>query len=188
MKKSLISLLAGLALFGFAGTAQAANVATGASVTASNIWGGSPATLVDGTILPEGTEWTTGTVYWYWFNQNEITLNLTGTYSIDSFTVQADNNDTYELLYRDLSDNDWELAWTIPTQYNGGGMSTRYSGLLAPITTNALLFRATGGDNMYSVSEIQANGNTPNAPVPEPVSMVYGLITLAGVLGLRKRN
>ena len=126
-------------------------------------------TIVDGIFLPKADtaeEW----VLWYTaFNPpHYIDINLNDIHTIHSLTVQADSNDAYELLYWDLTTNQWQLAWKIPNyaHLGLGGILTRPNPdndreryvLPSPITTNA--FRFTGvwydSDFVHGVSEIQA--------------------------------
>lgn len=114
-------------------------------------------TLTDGVFLPPGHQWDQGTVWWDATHEdsslNSIEISLGGSLSINNLVVQADDNDTYRIEYLDGSG--WHLAWDIPT-HGGWGMQTRDSGLLTSFTATALRFTATGGDDLYAVSEIQA--------------------------------
>jgi len=149
----------------------AANIALGKPVTLHGVYGtggafcGSPppapaASLTDGVFLPESTCWQSGAMWWD-ANQpgtaaNNIVIDLMGQFEITSFSVQADNNDTYRLDYRDPSNN-WTTAWDVPT-ICCFGLTTRTVDLGSPIVATALRFTATSGDLVYSVSEIQAVG------------------------------
>lgn len=139
----------------------------------TNGWGGGwivdESTVVDGTFLPRRTQWDRGAVWWdsHDAQDRSITIDLGATYIIESFIVQADDNDGYNLYYRDIDTNTWELAWAVPA-IGGWGMQTRpnrYSYtqryvLAAPIVTDALMFEGnlSWGDRYFSVSEIQAFG------------------------------
>jgi opacity protein-like surface antigen len=145
--------------------------------------------IVDGVFVPETQTWNTGS--WWWDEDPSVnsspvvtTIHLNQLYTIDSFSVQADDNDTYRLEYWDGAA--WQLAWDIPTQASFG-LVTRNSGLLGSITTDFLRFTATGGDNYYAVSEIQAFGA---AAVPEPstYALMLGGLGVVGYLARRRRN
>ena len=193
MKKTLLVCIAGLIITGFSAMANAANVALGANVTLNGTFGASSApkeTVVDNVFLNEGRNWNIGTVWWdaHSLSGQNIVLDLGDIYKINSFTVQADNNDKYRISYYNLIDNTWKTGWDVSTT-GGGGMRTRTSGLLAnPITTNTLKFEAIQGDSYYSVSEIQAFGTLVSTPTPEPSSMVLGLMGLGSLLGFKRRK
>lgn len=149
----------------------------------------SQASIVDGTFRPEFTQWNAGS--WWWdqdasVNANPVvtTITLNQSYTIDSFVVQADDNDTYRLEY--WNGAAWQLAWDIPTQPSFG-LVQRSSGLLAPITTNQLRFTATGGDNYYAVSEIQAFG-VAAIPEPETYALMLAGLGLVGFMAKRRRR
>ena len=147
-------------------------------------------TVVDDVFLAEGTQWNLGT--WWWDQDPTVNgtysvpmglrIDLINTTTFDRFVVQADDNDTYQLDYWDGSN--WQSAFSIAAA-SGGGMRTRDSGILASsITTNQLRFYATGGDNYYSVSEIQ--GFAPGR-VPEPHSLALLALGLAAAAGASRR-
>jgi hypothetical protein len=143
----------------------------------------------DGAFVAEGTDWNNGTAWW---DQDpsvnpdpvSITIQLNAFYAINHMIVQADNNDTYAIRYRD-GGGIWHDYWTIDS-LAGYGMMTRDSGILGSIVTDAIEFTAVGGDNYYSVSEIQAFGTA----VPEPATL--SLISLGllayGFSARRKGN
>ncbi len=210
-KKILAVLVTGMFFVGMAGTASADNIARNSTVTLNGVffddllWAGgtsaAPGTLVDGDFLTERTQWNEGTVYWNEYGNNtgqSIQFDLDGTFVIDSFIAQLDNNDAYTLSYWDLSSSIWQTAWDIPQKRvpQNFGMTTRpdadqttaYS-LGSAITTNALMLEANiagSEDRYFAVSEIQAFGT----PVPEPATMFLfgtGLLGLAGI-SMRRRK
>jgi hypothetical protein len=178
------------------------NVALGKNVTLNGTfftgsslggWTGdviSPASsIVNGVFVAEETQWNTAGVWWNGnlYPNNNIVINLGGTYTIDSFTVQADDNDTYRVL--DLgSGGTWYDAYDVP-MISSWGLVTRNSGTLAtPIVTSELMIEETSGDGYYSVSQVVAMG-TGTAAVPEPATMLLlGLgLGLVGLAGARRK-
>ncbi len=165
---------------------QDTNVALNATVTLNGTFfqGGypngtvvAPSTVVDGIFLPQYTYWQQGGVWWdqpVSSGQN-IVIDLNGTFNISAFTVQVDDNDAYRLFYRNGSVDPWHLAWDVPSYnfYNGTdlfGMQNRpdpYSDAaryVLPSTiwaTDLMIMGAADSDTLYSVSEIQAFGRTP---------------------------
>jgi hypothetical protein len=199
-------LVAGAALtLAIALTASSAmattNVALGATVTDSGTgfgqfssqWGAGSlaqlATVTDGVFLPEQTQWNTGSVFWIGGapdTTDYIDVALSGLATIDSFTVQADDNDSYLIQYLDGSN--WVDAATIPS-VPSYGLVTRSVTLSTPITTSA--FRITAGnqagDGYYGVSEFQAFGSLNGVPEPSTWAMMligFGMVGFA----VRKRS
>lgn len=161
------------------------NVASQAAITLDGApffeggWGGglvvASDTIVDGAFLPRCQQWDQGAVWWDSCDGMErfIVIDLGGTYVIESFVVQGDDNDAYNLYCRDVRTGLWELAYDVPN-YDvwpdpySYGMQTRPNPyddgerhyLPLPIVTDCLRFegRMDDGDMLFSVSEIQAYG------------------------------
>lgn len=155
-------------------------------------WAGAPApaalsTLHDGAFLATGTVWTNGTVWWDELafptaaNPVSIEFQLSGLFTLERFVVQGDDNEAYHVDWWDGSS--WQPAYTAPAIFSFG-METRDSGLLAPITTDRLRLRASGGDAYYSLAEVQAF--TADQQVPEPGTLALAGAALALVLGRRR--
>jgi hypothetical protein len=178
------------------GTTSITSSGTDGVLRAGSAWAvgttSDPALAGDGSFVPEGQDWNIGS---FWWDQDPsvnrtpvyLTFNLNGLYTIDSFVAQADDNDSYLVEYWDGAT--WQSAWDIAPVYTYGLVS-RSSGALTPITTNALRFSATGGDNYYAVSELQAFGTLAGA-VPEPATwamMILGFGMIGGTLRSRRRK
>ena len=114
--------------------------------------------VYDGVYLPENTPWTSQTVWWNGLSP-VIEVQLGGLQRISGYKLQADNNDSYSLNYLDSSTQVWQLLGHIPA-LPGWGMMTRsdgsggYINLSSPIVSDHIRIQATGGDNSYSVSEL----------------------------------
>jgi hypothetical protein len=155
----------------------------------------SPDTITDGAFFPRSTQWDQGPVWWdstFSGGQN-IVIDLGGAFMIDSFVVQADDNDAYNLFYHNIPTDTWQLAWHIPA-IGGWGMQTRPNPsdntarymLPATITTDALKIEGDypNSDLLFSVSEVQAFGT----PVPEPSTLLMAGAGLAGLALARRRH
>src|SRR5262245_21825829 len=72
-------------------------------------------TITDGVFLPNETCWQLGAIYWSAnvSTGNAIDIDLQGAFALNAAIVQADNNDAYQLQYRDPEGvyHDW---WTVP--------------------------------------------------------------------------
>jgi hypothetical protein len=166
--------------FGLEGPAYIADGWSGGVLAAGS-------TLTDGVFLPAGHQWDQATVWWDRTHPdssaNSIEITLGSSVLLNNLVVQADDNDTYQIEYFDGAT--WNLAWDIPA-VGGWGMQTRDSGPLPPFTASALRFTATGGDDLFAVSEIQAS--LIAVPEPSAFGLGLGLAALTGVALRRRRT
>ena len=183
----------------FAGQVLAdTNIAQGKAVTLFGTFGTDPgswtsaspvpaATLTDGVFLNEGHQWDLDSVWWngYTHPENDAQINLGGLYTINSFKVQADDNDTYRIQYR-VGGGAWQTAWNIPAP-GPWGLVTSTTTLGAPVLADSLRFTATGGDGYYAVSEIQAFG-VAAVPEPETYAMLLAGLGFLGFVARRRKQ
>jgi hypothetical protein len=156
------------------------------SLAAGSANGASLSTLTDGLFLPAGTHWQSGTVWWSGLS-TRFEIDLGGTVEVMGAVVQADNNDTYRMWYRDLATGDYVDLWTVAAT-GGAGMRTRpnpgNNGEIfyfdTSVLTDSIRIGAIGGDNAYSLSEVQVWG-----VVPAPGA--FALLGLAGLSARRRR-
>jgi hypothetical protein len=170
------------------------NVALDKTVTLNGSFGAdggslAPASsLTDGAFAAEGTVWNQGSVSWDTGSaaqaNNSIEINLAATYAITHFTIQADNNDNYQVQY--LNNGVWTTAWNVDTSATHG-LVTRDSGSLPVIETDALRIVQVGGDQKFSVSEVEAFGASV-VPEANTTAMMAAGLGLLGFMIRRKRS
>ena len=149
---------------------------------------GSAASLDDGVFLPEGTCYQSGPVYWN-TQTNTIDIDLQGTFLLNGAIVQADDNDIYELQYKDTGGiyHNW---YDVPTKGSFGMITRPGSGQIQALpavqATGLRFFAPVGsGDGEWAVSEIEVFA------VPEPGTiwmMLGGLTLVAAARVKRQRN
>ena len=191
----MVLVLAAFVMLTLSSSAMADNVALYKSValngtffTDADGWGSgvvSPAgRIVNGIFAGEMTQWNVDGVWWNGsiYPENNIVIDLGGTYEITSFIVQADNNDTYRLSYQGVDE-----GWYDVVGISGWGLMTRPEYFLgSPILATQLKFVATSGDGYYSVSQIVANGRLATS-TPEPATLMLLGLGLLGLTGIRRK-
>ncbi|MBI1302333.1 MAG: hypothetical protein GC172_00835 [Phycisphaera sp.] len=152
------------------------------SIAAGTANGAALSTLTDGLFLPAGTHWQSGTVWWSG-TESIFEIDLGGTVEVMGAVVQADNNDTYRMWYRDLGSGSYVELWTVGA-VGGAGMRTRpnpgnngeifYFG--SSVLTDSIRIGAIGGDGAHSLSEVQAWGVVPAPGVMALLALGGGLV------------
>jgi hypothetical protein len=196
IRASLLSIL--FAFSGLSASAYAGNVALGSNITLNGTfytdggsWGSGnilpTSTVVNGIFVPEETQWNLAGIWWNGSDNpnNNFVINLGGQFSITSFQVQADDNDTYRISY--LSGANWIDAYDVPQDPSWGLVTRPLYTLNTPIITSELMVTATSGDGYYSVSQVVANGTAVNA-TPEPATMALFGVGLVGLAGFVRRK
>jgi hypothetical protein len=194
----VVTLVAAILAYAASASATPFNVAAGKPVTITGDIGvlvnmccgwGSPApasidTVTDELFVPETTAWQEGTVWWDEAHpgslNNVIEIDLLGLYSVTELILQHDNNDPYDIFYRD-ADGLWNLRGHFGP-IAGFGMITE-NAVIAPLVASAFRIDPRDGDGFYSVSEFQAIG----VQVPEPATLLL-LGVAIGALGVRRKR
>jgi hypothetical protein len=172
-----------------ASTTHAAPIAV-TSVIGTGTYSNDVSLLTDGNIPPESTGWTENTnVYWNGTDPT-FTFQFDSVYRLDGVLIQVDNNDDYRIDYS-VNGSTWSSLYTISQGDGtvGYGMDTFTQSDIsfAPVDARYIRVSATGGDNMYAISEVQAFGT---GPVPEPATLTLlgsGLL-ISGVFRKRKES
>lgn len=168
--------------------AESTTLITPVAVSGTGNYNNSPDLIIDGVFPAEGSIWT-GATNVHWVGSTPVfTLDLGSIYQITDVTLSIDNNDDYVLQWS-ANSVAWENLFTISKFYGeiGSGMDTMSTDHNNPeyipgldfsvVQAQYLRFFATGGDNLYSVGEIQAFGS----PVPVPAAAwLFG----SGLIGL----
>ena len=169
--------------------AQFVNVALNAPVSLAQggpLNGAALSTVTDGAFLPRGTGFTAGV--WWNGTATQLEIDLGGSFRLVGGIVQADDNDAYRLLYRDLTTNTFQTLWDVPN-YDpfGAGLQTRpnpdddteihFFG--SAVWTDTIRVEAVSGDNIYSVSEVQVFTPAPGAAA---------LIAIGALAAARRRR
>lgn len=165
--------------------------------------------LTDGSFRPEGETWTDNSLWWDSItpvvgaapvpNNVALRIDLGAVYTITGLILQADDNDTYEILGQQTLADPMSSLWLVPQAPVSYGMRTRPNAdqvtifNIAPVSVRYLTVRGGGTSTdydaniaapYYAVSELQAF--TDNA-IPEPGTYLLLGAGLAAVGFLRRR-
>ncbi len=154
--------------------------------------------LTDGILSNDGDEWLTDLTARFSSARSFVEYDLGGPQTLRCVMVQADNNDVY-FMHGSLDGYDWQQIWRVGAEV-GSGMRVR--SIRTDTTVRYLRLSATGGDVLYSVSEIAAYSECPvpwpadlprahGIPVGESVDakvLLFGLLAGAFVLVHRRKG
>ncbi|MFH1148062.1 MAG: hypothetical protein V1736_10205 [Pseudomonadota bacterium] len=154
--------------------------------------------MIDGYLPPEGTHWQSSfCVYWNGTTPAFV-IDFGSPFDLQDIKFSVDNNDDYAIDYS-LDGSNWSNLVIILSSYGNiavspGGMDTMSSIStgpeyipqldFAPRQAQYLKVYATGGDNMYSIAELQSYGD----PVPIPGAVYLLGSGLVGLVGLRRQR
>jgi len=167
------------------GSTQITNPSTSLSVIDNGVFLPESTAFFSSTAIANAVEWTTtdGKPAGSGNAPTTLEIDLGGFFAISGAIMQADNNDSYLLQYRDPSTNTWLTLWNVPG-VGGVGFTTRPNAdqttfqSLSPIVTDAVRISAISGDPALGVSEIQLNGSAVPEPSPGVLIAIGGLTTL----------
>ena len=168
------------------------------NVTTSGIYNNSDTLIYDGFFPVEWSDWT-GVGNMWWNGQTGSSgvvaqFDLGAVYNVDDSEMSFDNNDTYAVDYS-LDGTSWSNLFTVLSSYGevAVGMDTfstiatspEYISQIDFATTQAQYLRvyAVGGDNAYSIGELQFFGTV----VPEPTCLPLLMGLFAVTTSRRKR-
>jgi hypothetical protein len=186
------------------GAGQAhAQLISPASASGTGTFNNSTSLIINNVIPAEGSTWTDPTNVWWNGLTPQFTIDLGQVYTLQDLVLSLDNNDTYAIEYS--TDN---LSFTPLTTVSAGfgeignGMDTFSTALgdpeyvpgidFAPVQARYLRTFATGGDNSYSIGEIQSFGTLGSAaaaPEPSVIALLgTGILGLIGRRSFRRRK
>jgi hypothetical protein len=139
-----------------------------------------PVRLTDGLMSNEGDEWLTDVTSRFTSSTSYVDYDLGAQKTFRCLLVQADNNDVY-FMSTSLDGREWKPLWRVGAD-PAPGMRVRTSKLEA--TARYLRLSATGGDALYSVSEIAIYPECPPVPWPGDVPHAHG-IPVGDALGIK---
>src|SRR5512140_584325 len=129
------------------------------------------ARLTDGLLSNEGDEWLTDVTSRFTSSRSYVTYDLGTPQKLGCLLVQADNNDVYYMA-GSLDGESWTQLWRVGAD-PAPGMRARTTKL--DVTARYLRLSATGGDALYSVSEIAAYADCPPVPWPNDIPHAHGI-------------
>lgn len=172
-----------LAAFLSVGPASAATLATTVSATGS--YNGDLAVLNDGFVPADGTAYNAPEQVNFTNAPAEFRFSFGTQVTVDSLLANVDNNDTYTFSFFDGTTLVGLLNIGAGEGSVGNGVET-FNRIFAPTLATSVVVSASGGDNLYSIGEVQFGGTAVNA-VPEPATWAM-MIGGFGLLGAASRR
>ena len=191
------SLLLASSLLLLPGLSAAAQI-TPVSVTATGSVNHAPALIIDGVFPAESSAWT-GASNVFWNGTDPVfTIDFGAIYNIDDVLLSVDNNDSYAVEWSSDAANwnslfniaigDGEVGFGMDTMSTDSGNVEYIAGLdFFTVQAQYLRIFATGGDNKYSIGEVQAFGGSVSA-VPVPAAAWLFGTGLLGIVGVARRK
>lgn len=158
---------------------QGFNLVQGKLVTLAGGTDGTAESLTDGLTMAEGVEWNVRPSLEFSDTSATATVDLQAVQSIANLRLQADCNDSYRVEGSEDGVS-WTALWDIGHHPTYCGFRARSTVLSPPASARYLRVSATGGDGLYSVSELWAS--SVEDPADIPTLSEWALILLA--LGL----
>lgn len=202
MRKFSIVLCSLFLLGSFIGNGNAVLISP-LNITATGPFNHDKALITDGTIPAEKTGWSSGQSVWWQKTTSSFVIDFGQLFTVEDILVSVDNNDYYNIDYS-VNGEKWFTLLFIDKSFGNvtqtqGGMDTMTTiagnsdyvpsmDFSTGILAQYLKIYATGGDNHYSVGELQAFGSS--AEVPEPTTMILFGAGMVGIVAVvrRKRN
>lgn len=168
-----------------------------AGVSGTGSYNNNPSLIIDGTFPAEGSGWTNPTNVWWNGTAPIFTIDLGLTYNVDDILVSVDNNDSYSIQWSmdssswnslfSINIGDGDIGWGMDTFSTDSTNGEYVSGLdFSSVQAQYIRIFATGGDNSYSIGELQVFGSSAAVPEPAPLALLgFGLL---GFGLMRKRK
>ena len=134
--------------------------------------------LTDGVYSNEGDEWLTDVTARFLSARAFVEYDLGGERPLRCALAQADNNDVYNLS-GSLDGQTWQPLWRVGADA-AAGMRLRHQKLDA--TARYVRLSATGGDALYSVSEIALYSECPSIWPPSELIRTRGVAVVDTVI------
>jgi hypothetical protein len=117
-----------------------------------------PERLTDNQACQTGDFFQTDRSSWFKDSNSQVIWDLGTNTALETFHIQADNNDDYEIDTSTDGHNFYQ-TWKVP-RVEGSGMQERTTQI--PVTARYIKLRAYGGDGQYGVSEIRISDQDTN--------------------------